>query len=86
MYGDVIPDQNKIAEVLVQYFEKNFEFKKSENVDSLLDVIPTIISHEDQNMLDKISYEEEIKDTLFNKDPDSSPGPDGFSGCFYRAC
>ncbi|XP_026459385.1 uncharacterized protein LOC113360050 [Papaver somniferum] len=37
-------------------------------------------------MLDSVPSEEEIKNTVFNMDPESSLGPDGFSGCFYRAC
>ncbi|XP_026383990.1 uncharacterized protein LOC113279509 [Papaver somniferum] len=85
-HGDIISDQKKIVDILVQYFQKKFEVKQNENVDKLLDVIPFVISLEDQNMLDKIPDEQEIKDILFNMDPESSPGPDGFTGCFYRAC
>ncbi|XP_026451545.1 uncharacterized protein LOC113351837 [Papaver somniferum] len=54
--------------------------------DSLLDVIPSLITSEDQEMLDVIPSREEIKNIIFEMDPDSSPGPDGFSGSFYRAC
>ncbi|XP_026383602.1 uncharacterized protein LOC113279107 [Papaver somniferum] len=37
-------------------------------------------------MLDVIPSTEEIKKTLFEMDPDSSPGPNGYSGSFYKAC
>ncbi|XP_026459853.1 uncharacterized protein LOC113360569 [Papaver somniferum] len=37
-------------------------------------------------MLDSVPSDEEIKNIVFNMDPESSPGPDGFSGCFYRSC
>ncbi|XP_026409888.1 uncharacterized protein LOC113304984 [Papaver somniferum] len=37
-------------------------------------------------MLDAIPSIAEIKNTVFSIDPDNSPGPDGFSGCFYRTC
>ncbi|XP_026416849.1 uncharacterized protein LOC113312300 [Papaver somniferum] len=37
-------------------------------------------------MLDAIPSAEEIKEAIFSMDPESSPGPDGFSGCFCRAC
>ncbi|XP_026429033.1 uncharacterized protein LOC113324997 [Papaver somniferum] len=57
-----------------------------ENMDHMLTAIPSVITQENQAMLDAISSEEEIKTTVFSMDPDSSPGPDGFSGCFYRAC
>ncbi|XP_026459399.1 uncharacterized protein LOC113360063 [Papaver somniferum] len=84
--GNIISDQKQIAEILIQHFEKKFEFHEVEHVDSLLDAIPSVITKEDQEMLDVIPSEKEIKATLFNMDPNSSPGPDGFSGCFYKSC
>ncbi|XP_026446086.1 uncharacterized protein LOC113346789 [Papaver somniferum] len=45
-----------------------------------------VITDEDQKMLDAMPEEEEIRATIFSMDPDRSPGPDGFSGCLYRAC
>ncbi|XP_026398577.1 uncharacterized protein LOC113294395 [Papaver somniferum] len=54
--------------------------------EALLDVIPSLITAEDQEMLDAIPSMEKIKQIVFKMDPDSSPGPDGFSGSFYRAC
>ncbi|XP_026378214.1 uncharacterized protein LOC113272616 [Papaver somniferum] len=80
--GDIISDQNKIADTLVQHFEKKIQYKAAEEVDSLLEVIPEVIIKEDQQMLDAIPSAEAI----FSMDPESAPGPDGFSGCFYRAC
>ncbi|XP_026435201.1 uncharacterized protein LOC113332917 [Papaver somniferum] len=56
-HGEVISDQKKVVEVLVNNYKKKFEFKQNEDVDSLLEVIPKVISLEDQNMLDKIPYE-----------------------------
>ncbi|XP_026378656.1 uncharacterized protein LOC113273103 [Papaver somniferum] len=60
--------------------------REVEIADSLLKAIPKKVTEEDQQMLDVIPSTEEIKDIVFNIDPDSSPGPDGFFGCFYRAC
>ncbi|XP_026416501.1 uncharacterized protein LOC113311934 [Papaver somniferum] len=59
---------------------------RTEDAESLLEEIPKVITDEDQKMLDALLEAEEIKSTIFSMDPDSSPGPDGFSGCFYRAC
>ncbi|XP_026459189.1 uncharacterized protein LOC113359830 [Papaver somniferum] len=84
--GNVINNQKDIADELVSHFEKKFEFQDVLIEESLLKNIPEVISSEDQTMLDKIPEEEEIKDTIFSIDPDSSPGSDGFSGIFYRAC
>ncbi|XP_026451229.1 uncharacterized protein LOC113351464 [Papaver somniferum] len=84
--GNILSDQGKIAEVLVKNYEEKFAFHPFSIEDSLLNAIPEVITQEDQDMLDKLPVEEEIRITIFNMDPDSSPGPDGFSGCFYRAC
>ncbi|XP_026410372.1 uncharacterized protein LOC113305566 [Papaver somniferum] len=55
-------------------------------VEGLLDVIPSVITAEDQPMLDSIPTIEEIKETIFEMDPDGAPSPDGFSGAFYKNC
>ncbi|XP_026433405.1 uncharacterized protein LOC113330808 [Papaver somniferum] len=36
--------------------------------------------------MDKILSPEEIKQAVFDLGANSAPGPDGFSGCFYRHC
>ncbi|XP_026428849.1 uncharacterized protein LOC113324775 [Papaver somniferum] len=75
-----------MAEELVKYYEQKFQFQHVSIEDSLLSDIPEVITQEDQEMLDKLPDEKEIKSIIFDMDPDSSPGPDGFSGCFYKAC
>ncbi|XP_026399762.1 uncharacterized protein LOC113295646 [Papaver somniferum] len=84
--NEIIIDQGKITEELVKFFEERFKFKEVNISETLLEVIPKIITTEDQAMLDVVPAMEEIKQTIFEMDPDSSPGPDGFSGSFYRAC
>ncbi|XP_026459807.1 uncharacterized protein LOC113360516 [Papaver somniferum] len=65
---------------------KKFEFQPVDGEDKLLEVIPNVINEEDQQKLDVIPEEEEIKRIVFEMDPESAPGPDGFSGIFYRRC
>ncbi|XP_026411207.1 uncharacterized protein LOC113306493 [Papaver somniferum] len=61
--------------------------KQSVNIkEELLEVVPQMINEEDQRRLDAIPSAEEIKKTVFDMDPESSPGPNGFSGIFYRSC
>ncbi|XP_026383730.1 uncharacterized protein LOC113279243 [Papaver somniferum] len=84
--GNVITNQSEIADALVKYYKEKFEFQDVSIEESLIKSIPEVITSEDQQMLEKIPEEEEIKETIFSIHPDSSPGPDGFSGCFYRAC
>ncbi|XP_026399266.1 uncharacterized protein LOC113295131 [Papaver somniferum] len=84
--GEIISDQKKISEVLVKHFENKFKCQEVENVEHMVNAIPEVINSEDQDMLEAMPDENEIKSTLFDMDPDSAPGPGGFSGCFYRAC
>lgn len=57
-----------------------------EEVEHISNDIPEVITSDDQEMIEKVPDEEEIKATLFDMDQDSAPGPDGFSSCFYRSC
>ncbi|XP_026399125.1 uncharacterized protein LOC113294975 [Papaver somniferum] len=41
---------------------------------------------DDSQRMDAIPTFEEIKAVVFDLGADSAPGPDGFSGCFYRHC
>ncbi|XP_042483587.1 uncharacterized protein LOC122063960 [Macadamia integrifolia] len=52
----------------------------------LLDCIPKILSNEDVASLEANPGREEIKKAMWDMDPDSSPGPDGFLGKFFRKC
>ncbi|XP_026399812.1 uncharacterized protein LOC113295699 [Papaver somniferum] len=63
-----------------------FKHKEVNISEALLEVIPNLITTDDQAMFDVVPTMEEIKQNVFEMDPDSSPGPYGFSGSFYRAC
>ncbi|XP_026454012.1 uncharacterized protein LOC113355377 [Papaver somniferum] len=84
--GNIVADQDKIAEALVDHFQKKFEFQPISGAENLLDLIPKLIIEEDQQTLHILPEEEEIKAAIFDMDPDSAPGPDGFSGIFFRSC
>ncbi|XP_026383989.1 uncharacterized protein LOC113279508 [Papaver somniferum] len=84
--NETVTDQSKVAKILIDYFEDKFKFKEVDIEESLLEVIPKAITEADQAMLDAIPSSEEIKKIIFEMDPESSPGPDGFSGSFYRSC
>ncbi|XP_026410463.1 uncharacterized protein LOC113305660 [Papaver somniferum] len=78
--GNVLANQDQIAQHLANHFQKKFESAPVEIAAELLEVIPKVINEEDHRMLDFIPEEEEIKATIFDMDPESAPGPDGFSG------
>ncbi|XP_026405153.1 uncharacterized protein LOC113300150 [Papaver somniferum] len=82
--GTIITDQHQIAHFLEQYFEEKFKFKNVAFVDGVFDVIPEVVTSDDNNMLEGIYSSQEIKDVVFSLNADSSPRPDGFPGFFYR--
>ncbi|XP_026428560.1 uncharacterized protein LOC113324453 [Papaver somniferum] len=84
--GNIISDQKQISEELIKYFEQKFKYKEVEDVEHMLNVIPEVITSDDQEMIEKVPDEEEIKAILFDMDQDSAPNPDGFSSCLYRSC
>ncbi|XP_026459748.1 uncharacterized protein LOC113360454 [Papaver somniferum] len=83
--GNIISDQSQIADTLVKHFQQKFEAQDVDVSEELLDVIPSVITYEDQEMLDSIPTTEEIKKIVFEMDSDSAPGPDRFPGSFYKS-
>lgn len=53
---------------------------------STCSIIPTSVTDEDNEILTSIPSGREIKDVVFQMNPASAPGTDGFSGAFYHAC
>ncbi|XP_026447948.1 uncharacterized protein LOC113348402 [Papaver somniferum] len=84
--GNIINDQSQIADTLVKHFQQKFEAQDVDVSEKLLDVIPSVITDEYQEMLDSIPTTEETKKVVFEMDSDSAPGPDGFPGSFYKSC
>ena len=48
--------------------------------------IPEMVSSEENIMLIKCPNYLEIKNTIFNLNGSSAPGPDGFGGVFFHSC
>ncbi|XP_062028868.1 uncharacterized protein LOC133744853 [Rosa rugosa] len=55
-------------------------------IDEICNIIPNLITGEENAMLTAMPSPEEIKRTVFSMNPSSSPGPDGFPGAFYHNC
>ncbi|XP_042495164.1 uncharacterized protein LOC122074409 [Macadamia integrifolia] len=79
-------DQRGTAEYIASFFEKFYKPTSFIEHHDLLDCIPKILSNEDLVSLKAIPGREEIKQAVWDIDPDSSPGPDGFLGKFFRKC
>lgn len=52
--------------------------------DNILECINEVIAEEDNYNLLKIHEEAEIKEAIFDMNPTSSAGPNGFGGTFYQ--
>ncbi|XP_042443883.1 uncharacterized protein LOC122028980 [Zingiber officinale] len=84
--GQCLDQPERIRESGVRYFQ---ELLTGETVDSTAvdtDLIPTLVSTEDNLMLAALPSAEEVKQVVWSMCQDSAAGPDGFSVAFYRAC
>ena len=53
---------------------------------SMLEIIPSVITVQDNMELQQFPTEEEVKAVVFLLDGGSSPSPDGFTGSFFTSC
>ncbi|XP_026378443.1 uncharacterized protein LOC113272864 [Papaver somniferum] len=84
--GATISDYDELRNYVVQFYEDKFNGQELEIDDDLFNFDHPTISMEDSIDMDGIPSPEEIKQAVFDLDSDGTPGPDGFSGCFYRHC
>ncbi|XP_026438855.1 uncharacterized protein LOC113337378 [Papaver somniferum] len=82
--GTLVIEQNQIFDILVTHYENKFEAGSIEFAENIFEVIPKVLSEEDNFFLDDIPSSVEIKDAVFAMDANGAPGPDGYPGCFYR--
>ncbi|KAG6526875.1 hypothetical protein ZIOFF_008962 [Zingiber officinale] len=84
--GQCLDQPDGIRESGVRYFQ---ELLTGETVDSTVvdtELIPSLVSAEDNLMLEGLPSAEEVKQVVWSMCQDSAAGPDGFSVAFYRAC
>ncbi|XP_043694296.1 uncharacterized protein LOC122645006 [Telopea speciosissima] len=84
--GAWVSDPGEVANLIYDFYEKFHRAVPLDNHLELLDVIPSSIGNMDQLMLDAIPDLGEIKAAVWDLDLDSSPGPNGFQGVFFRHC
>ncbi|XP_042483243.1 uncharacterized protein LOC122063608 [Macadamia integrifolia] len=84
--GSMTTDSFQLPSHVSDFYENFHKCQPTIDHFELLDCVPKEISDVDQSMLDSIPTSEEIKRAVWDLDPDSSPGPNGFPGAFFRKC
>ncbi|XP_071902759.1 uncharacterized protein [Coffea arabica] len=80
--GVWVDTNDDIATEAITYFS-DFFTGSSESSSDMQHLIPTIISEEDNEKLEKIPSIEEVYRVVSSMDGDSAAGPDGFTGKFF---
>ncbi|XP_026384786.1 uncharacterized protein LOC113280366 [Papaver somniferum] len=60
--------------------EDKFKFQEVQTSDNIMKAVPEVLSHGDIVFIYLIPSANEIKVLVYDLDPDSAPGPDGFGG------
>ncbi|XP_057791084.1 uncharacterized protein LOC131008189 [Salvia miltiorrhiza] len=86
--GEACVDQGIIGDHIVDFFSTLFTETNQApaNIVEVEAVLDHRISDNLNEMLSRWPNEEEITTAVFQMDPHSSPGPDGFSGRFFHTC
>lgn len=88
--GTRLDDQDAIKAHALDFFRdllsEASNTPDAEAIDSVLQHIPPLVTLQDNQMLLRPLELSEIRSAVFSLDPDSAPGPDGFTGVFFRHC
>jgi hypothetical protein len=80
-----ITDTNNMEQNVLDFYQDLFG---SDNhcvpTDIVERTIPNLITAADNDLLTRVPSIDEVKQAVFNMDGSSSPGPDGFGGCFFQ--
>ncbi|XP_057792976.1 uncharacterized protein LOC131009578 [Salvia miltiorrhiza] len=84
--GDMNYDQKVIGDHIVDFFSSLFSTSSQANTDiaAVETVIEEMVEDRYNNLLIRLPDEEEISAAVFQMKPNSSPGPDGFSGVWIK--
>lgn len=69
----------------LSFYRALFAKEPTGGYDSIVQYIPHVVTTDDNALLTHLPLAEEIKDALWQLDPQSAAGPDGFNGNFFRS-
>lgn len=83
----LVDDKQTIADHVVQYYQELYSSTSSCIPSAeMSNIIPSLVTENDNNFLTAIPTDEEIKSCVFSMDPGSALGLDGFNVAFYQSC
>ncbi|VFQ80908.1 unnamed protein product [Cuscuta campestris] len=82
--GQWVTERAGIALQAITFFQAMFTADPSVT-SSVLDMIPRLVTDDDNDRLCAVPEMEEVKTAVFAMDSRSAAGPDGFTGVFYKA-
>lgn len=80
--GDVVIDDPDELNYFTNLYATDNNYLENDLFDQ---VIPSLITKEENEVLGKNPSREEIKETIFSMNGDGAPSPDGYGGCFFLA-
>ena len=84
--GAWIHGEENIAKEACDYYKGIFSANNDKIQEEILQCINHRTTQQQNDELDKILTEDEVKRIIMSMNPNSSPGPDGFGGKFYQEC
>jgi len=84
--GNLIESQERMADVAVEFFQKQFTQEADHTRPELLNNVPSMVACDQNIELCRIPTIEEVKAAVFALSDESSSGPDGFTGIFFQEC
>lgn len=84
--GINITDQHQIGETAVDFYREQFEETNDHADYAMLNVIPKLLSEEENDWLVRLPENDEVKKAVDELNRSSAAGPDGFSGLFFQKC
>nr|XP_027086510.1 uncharacterized protein LOC113708247 [Coffea arabica] len=81
--GEWVESDDGIGAEAIRYFEGLFTDQRPASSSELLQHIPTILTDEENDLLEQFPSAVEIRNAVFAMDGESAPGPDGYTGKFF---
>lgn len=86
--GSFTSNPNLIGTIAVDYFSKLLQSQNTnvchDSINSFISILPNLVTNAQNDSLTRAPLWDEVLNCINSLDPDSAPGPDGFSGHFFR--